>query len=100
MPQSKNPNIQAMNRKPYSTDLTDEQWNQIRPLLPSSKRLSGRPRRDDREIINGINYVLSTGCKWKDLPHDIEAPPSTCHDRYQELKKKGLWVKITSILND
>ena len=89
-----------MKRKPYSSDLTEEQWNQIRPLLGASKSRAGRPRRDDREVINGILFILFTSCKWKDLPHDIEAPPSTCHDRYQELKKSGVLGKIISIIKN
>jgi len=87
-----------MKRKFYSSDLTDEQWNQIRPFLTTSKSRVGRPRRDDREVINGILYVLSSGCKWKDLPHDINAPASTCHDRYKELKNNGLLEKIIKTL--
>jgi len=89
-----------MNRKPYSSDLTDEQWHLISDFLSRPNNGRGRPRRDNREVINGINYVLSSGCKWKDLPHDINAPASTCHERYQELKKKGLLEKIIAVINE
>jgi transposase len=48
-------------------DLSDDQWELIQPLLPAPKP-TGRPRADDRCTINGILYVLRTGCRWKDLP--------------------------------
>jgi len=48
-------------------ELSDEEWGLIEPLLPS-KAKTGRPRADDRSIINGILYVLTTGCRWMDIP--------------------------------
>ena len=48
-------------------ELTDEQWERIRPLLPPPAR-TGRPRADDRKVLNGILYVLRTGCAWKGTP--------------------------------
>jgi putative transposase len=63
-----------MNRKPYSTDLTDAQWQQLEPLIPPRKP-GGRDRTADmREVINPINFVLRTGCHWHLIPHDF--PPS------------------------
>jgi putative transposase len=62
-----------MNRKAYPTDLTDEQWDILRPLLPAAKP-GGRPRTVDlREVMNAIFYLLRTGCPWRQLPHDL--PP-------------------------
>jgi putative transposase len=62
-----------MTRKPYSTDLTDEQWEVLRPLLPDAKP-GGRPRSADlREVVNAMLYLLRTGCPWRSLPHDL--PP-------------------------
>jgi putative transposase len=62
-----------MDRKPYSSDLTDEQWALLEPLLPPAKP-GGRPRSADlREVVNGILYLLRTGCPWRALPHDL--PP-------------------------
>jgi putative transposase len=62
-----------MSRKPYPTDLTDEQWDLLRPLLPAA-RPGGRPRSVDlREVLNALLYVLRTGCPWRHLPHDL--PP-------------------------
>lgn len=64
-------------RKPYRSDLTDKQWQRIKPLLPKLAH-TGRPKVDDREVINGILYVLVTGCGWEYLPHDIAASYQTC----------------------
>ena len=62
-----------MTRKPYSTDLTDDQWEVLRPLLPDAKP-GGRPRSADlREVVNAMLYLLRTGCPWRSLPHDL--PP-------------------------
>jgi transposase len=48
-------------------ELSDFEWEVIKPLLPPMSRV-GRPRADDRRIINGILYVLTTGCRWMDMP--------------------------------
>src|SRR5258708_11411473 len=53
--------------------LTDRQWAFIHPLLPPLAR-TGRPRADDRRTIEGIIYVLITGCRWQDLPREYGAP--------------------------
>ncbi len=58
---------------PYPTDLTDEQWLLLAPLLPPAKP-GGRPRCVDlREIVNALLYLVRTGCPWRSLPHDL--PP-------------------------
>lgn len=80
-------------RKSYQSDLTDKQWGFIKSLLPKSAK-TGRPRSCDREVINGILYVLSTGCRWKDMPHDIEASPSTCNRRLLEFQRRKVWQKV------
>ena len=62
----------------YPSDLTDEEWSHIEPLIPPAKR-GGRKREVDlREIVNGIMYVLSTGCQWRYVPKDLP-PKSTLH---------------------
>lgn len=81
------------NRKPYRSDLTVSQWEFIRPLLPKSAK-TGRPRSNDREVLNGILYVLRTGCQWEDMPHDIQASPKTCHRRLLEYQRRRVWQKI------
>jgi putative transposase len=60
-----------MNRKPYPTDLSDEQWKLLEPMLPPPF-LVGRKRTVDlREIVNAILYLLRSGCAWRYLPHDF-----------------------------
>ena len=58
-------------RKPYTTDLSDAEWNYIEPHMPAPKGY-GRPRTHDlREILNAVFYVLKSGCQWRLLPHDF-----------------------------
>jgi transposase len=64
--------------------LTDSQWAFIQPLLPPPAR-TGRPRADDRKTIEGILYVLTTGCRWQDLPHKYGAPTTV----WRRLKRWG-----------
>ena len=62
----------------YPSDLTDAEWALVEPLIPPAKR-GGRPRDVNvREVLNGIFYVLSTGCQWQALPKDLP-PKSTVH---------------------
>ena len=62
-----------MSRKPYPSDLTDAQWEELAPLLPPDTR-RGHPRTTDlREVVNGILYVLRGGIPWRLMPHDL--PP-------------------------
>lgn len=60
-----------MRREAYPSDLTDEQWELLRRLLPDAKP-GGRPRTTDlREVMNAVLYLLRTGCPWRHLPHDL-----------------------------
>jgi putative transposase len=63
----------ARQRLAYLTDLTDEEWQVLKPLLPPEKS-GGRPRKYAlREVINGLQYGLRGGCAWRLMPHDL--PP-------------------------
>jgi transposase len=55
-----------MSRKRH--ELTDEQWQQLEPLLPGQKPKTGRPNLAHRTVINGVLWVLKTGAPWRDLP--------------------------------
>ena len=77
-------------------DLTDEQWAIVEPLLPKPvKRVDGkgRPRVDDRAVLNGILWVMRTGAPWHDMP---ERYPSyqTCHRRFQEWVRSGTFERM------
>src|SRR3954463_8072042 len=62
----------------YPSDLTDEEWALIAPLIPPARRGGNKRTVDLREIVNGLMYVLSTGCQWRYLPKDFP-PKSTVH---------------------
>ncbi len=77
-------------------ELTDQQWAIIEPLLPQGKSgpgLKGRPRRDNREVLEGILWILRTGARWKDLPKEFP-PYQTCHRRFGEWIRDGALKSI------
>jgi len=84
-------------RKAYRSDLSDTQWSRLKRLVPRPKR-RGRPRVNEREVLNGILYVLSTGCRWEDLPHDIKASHQTCNRRLLEYQRRRVWQKMLGAL--
>src|SRR4051794_589037 len=84
-------------RKPYRSDLTDAQWEAIKPLLPAGKAI-GRPRTVDlREVVNTLMYQARTGCQWEFLPHDLLAK-STVWDYFIAWQKEGTWQRIVDSL--
>src|SRR3979411_898026 len=60
----------------YPSDLSDDEWALVESLIPAAKRGGNRRHVDVREVMNGIMYVLSTGCQWRGGPKDLP-PPST-----------------------
>lgn len=72
-------------RKAYSTDLTDDQWEIIKPFLPKEKPIGRKCTVDLREVINATFYIARTGCQWRDLPHDF-SPKSTVWDCFASHK--------------
>jgi transposase len=72
----------------YPSDLTDDEWSQVAPLIPPAKRGGRRREVDVREVLNGIMYVLSTGCQWRYVPRDLP-PRSTLHDYLQRWDYDG-----------
>jgi transposase len=63
----------------YPSDLTDEEWAIIGPLIPPAKRGGNKRKVDVRAVVNGVMYILSTGCQWRALPKDLP-PRSTVND--------------------
>ena len=87
----------APTRKPYLTDLTDEQWAVLQPLLPRAKP-GGRPRKVDmREVLNTILYLNRTGCQWDLLPHDL-LPKSTVYEYFSQWRNDGTWQRLMDAL--
>jgi putative transposase len=83
--------------KVYATDVTDEQWALIEPLLPPAKH-GGAPRTVNlRLVFNSILYLDKTGCQWAMLPKDL-AKRSTAFDYFSAWKKEGTWQKIMDTL--
>lgn len=88
-----------MDRKAYDTDLTDEQWAILSPMIPAPPA-SGRPRRADmREVMNALLYLLRTGCSWRHLPHDLP-PYRTVFYYFTKWRKCGVWKKIHDRLHE
>lgn len=84
-------------RKPYRSDLTDQQWALIQDLLPPAKP-GGRPRQVDlREVVNALMYQARTGCQWDYLPHDL-LPKSTVWDYFVAWQQDGTWQKVLDTL--
>lgn len=77
------------NRKSYPSDLTDRQWKEIESLYTGMRRCKW----SKRELTNAVLYLVDTGCKWRQLPHDFP-PYSTVHSFYRRAKINGLWNKI------
>jgi transposase len=83
-------------RESYPSDLTDDQWAIIEPLIPVNR--VGRPREVDmREVLNTIFYLNRSGCQWGMLPHDLPAK-STVHDHFAQWKADGTWQTILDAL--
>ena len=77
----------------YPSDLSDAEWQLLEPLLPSPKA-TGRPRKWDlRLILNGIFYLVRSGCAWRMLPSEFPPWP-TVHDYYRRLRRDGTWERI------
>jgi transposase len=78
-------------------DLTDTQWERLKPLLPAEKPRTGRPNHDHRRIINGILWIDRTGAPWKDLPERY-GPVGTVSSRFYRWRKAGIWQGILEAL--
>jgi len=86
-----------MERKPYPTDLTDEQWKLVEPMLPRAKP-GGRPRKADlREVVNALFYLVRSGCQWRMIPHEFP-PWRTCYNYYRAWIESGTWDEIVYLL--
>lgn len=90
--------IQKQRRKSYQSDLTAKQFKLIALLLASRPKSTGRPRANMEDVIDGVLYVLSTGCRWSDLPHDYGVSYVTCYRYFQQWVKSGKLKKIFEFL--
>ena len=88
-----------MNRRAYPTDLRDEEWAVLAPLIPPAKP-GGRPRTTEiREVLNAIFYLLRSGGAWRLLPHEFP-PWQTVYDYFRSWRNAGLWEQIHTTLRE
>ena len=85
--------------KRYPSDLSDEQWVLLEPLIPAPKP-GGRPAKHHRRaIVDAILYVTRTGCQWRALPHDFP-PWSTVYDLFRQCRDSGVWEAANRVLRE
>ena len=81
----------------YPSDLTGEEWALVEPLIPPAKRGGNRRRVSVREVVNGLMYVLSSGCQWRAIPKDLP-PRSTVYDYFDLWSWDGTLDRIHDAL--
>lgn len=81
----------------YTHDLTDAEWALIKPLIPPAKRGGNKRTVNIREVVNGLMYILGTGCQWRDIPKDLAAR-STVHGYFTRWDYDGTLDKIHHLL--
>src|SRR5215204_2841992 len=84
-------------RRMETSELTDAQWERLRPLLPPRKPRTGRPANDHRTVIDGILWVLRTGCPWRALPTRFGSW-KTASSRFYLWQRAGVWDRVLSEL--
>ena len=89
-------------RKKYPSELTDEPWAIVEPMIPPAKQSprGGRPRQVElREVLNTLFYLNRSGCPWEMLPHDL-LPKSTVYDCFAQWRHDGTWAKLVKTLRE
>ncbi|MBB63485.1 MAG: hypothetical protein CMO81_00295 [Waddliaceae bacterium] len=84
-------------RKPYPSDLTNEEWDVVEPIINESnyRRASSKGKYPRREKLNAIFYVLRTGCQWTDLPHDFP-PWKSVYSQFLRWRERDLFSKMNA----
>ena len=78
-------------------ELTDVQWERLKPLLPPENQPTGRPNHDHRRILNGILWIDRTGAPWNDLP-SYYGPVGTVSSRFYRWRQAGIWQRVLEAL--
>ena len=84
-------------RKAYPSDLTDEQWAYIEPLLPKQDKRGRKAQHPRREMLNALLYLVRSGCAWRMLPHDLP-PWEAVYAFWKRLVEKGSLIAISDAL--
>src|SRR5262245_17063212 len=88
-----------MKREAYATDLRDEEWAVLEPLIPPAKA-GGREREVDlREVVNAIFYLVKGGCSWRMLPHEFPKW-QTVYTYFNAWRKSGQWETWNRLLRE
>lgn len=86
-----------MRTPPYPSDLTDEEWKLLEPLLPPPKQTGRKPKYELREIANAIFYLLRSGCTWRMLPRDLP-PWQVVYWHFAKWRSSGVWQYVNDTL--
>lgn len=89
--------MQAQTRSGYDSDLTDDEWDLVRPFIPLHPPRGNLPWIPKREIINAIFYVNKHGCTWRGMPHDFPAW-QTVYAYYRQWRMAGVWDELNDAL--
>jgi transposase len=83
-----------MGRQAYPDDMTDKEWELIRPFLEQNGSPKGRkPKYAKREVMNAIFYLIRSGCSWRHLPHDFP-PWNVVYTQFVRWRKRGVFEKM------
>ena len=92
-----NPLVSSPRNLSYPSDLTEAQWQLIRPLVLETRQGRRRPTISPRDVVNAIFYKVRTDCPWRMLPHDFP-PWGTVHYYYWHWRRNGTWGHIQTVL--
>lgn len=82
-------------------ELSTEQWEKIKDILPGKKSDSGRTAVDNRNFVNAVLWILRSGARWSDMPEERYGKYKSIHKRFTRWAKKGVWEKIfKSLIKD
>lgn len=88
-----------MRERKYPSDLTDSEWKAIEPHIPGPSKMGRPPLYSKREIVNGILYIVRSGCAWRMMPNDLPAWDS-CYHYFALWKKQGVWASAHDSLRE
>jgi len=86
-------------KEPYTSELTDREWELIRRLLPVRGKLGRPPRYERRSMVSAIFYLTRSGCAWRDIPHDFP-PWRLVYYYFAKWHQLGVWQQINDALRD